>query len=33
VSLVFESACELVKRVPVYRLTFVPDARIWELIA
>jgi hypothetical protein len=33
VSLVFESACELVKRVPVYRLTFVPDARVWELIA
>jgi len=33
VSLVFESACELVGRVPVYRLTFVPDERVWELIA
>ncbi len=33
VGLVFESACELVKRTPVYRLTFVPDARVWELIA
>jgi hypothetical protein len=30
---VFESACELVRRVPVYRLTFVPDSRVWELIA
>ncbi len=33
VGMVFESACELVKRTPVYRLTFVPDARVWELIA
>ncbi|MFZ0313776.1 MAG: hypothetical protein WAL85_13795 [Candidatus Korobacteraceae bacterium] len=33
VSMVFESACDLVRRVPVYRLTFVPDARVWELIA
>ena len=32
VSKVFESACDLVRRVPVYRLTFVPDARVWELI-
>jgi len=29
---VFESVCELVKRVPVRRLTFMPDARVWELI-
>jgi len=33
VSLVFESACELVSNVPVYRLTFFPDERIWEWIA
>ncbi len=32
VSLVFQSACEFVTRVPVYRLTFVPDARVWEMI-
>jgi hypothetical protein len=29
----FHSACEFVSRVPVSRLTFVPDARVWELIA
>jgi hypothetical protein len=33
VGMVFESACELASRVPMYRLTFVPDARVWELIA
>lgn len=33
VSMVFDSACDLVRCVPVYRLTFVPDARVWELIA
>jgi hypothetical protein len=33
VSLVFQSACEFVTRVPVYRLTFVPDARMWEMIS
>ena len=32
VKLVFESACDFVGRVPVHRLTFVPDARVWELI-
>jgi hypothetical protein len=32
VEQVFQSACELVRRVPVYRLTFVPDSRVWELI-
>jgi hypothetical protein len=28
----FQSACDFVERVPVKRLTFVPDARVWELI-
>jgi hypothetical protein len=28
----FHSAVEFVSRVPVSRLTFVPDARVWELI-
>lgn len=32
VRLVFQAACEFVDRVPVLRLTFVPDARVWELI-
>ena len=32
VQLIFHSALEFVSRVPVARLTFVPDARIWELI-
>lgn len=30
---VFQSACDFVSRVPVRRLTFVPDARVWEMIA
>jgi hypothetical protein len=29
---VFDSVCNLVQTVPVRRLTFVPDSRIWELI-
>ena len=29
---VFESACDFVGRVAVKRLTFVPDARVWEMI-
>jgi hypothetical protein len=29
---VFQAACDFVHRVPVRRLTFVPDARVWELI-
>jgi len=33
VGLVFESACELIRHVPVYWLTFFPDERVWELIA
>ena len=32
VQSVFLSALDLVERVPVRRLTFLPDARIWELI-
>lgn len=32
VQAVFRSALDLVERVPVRRLTFVPDARVWELI-
>ncbi len=32
VQAVFHSAFEFVNRVPVARLTFVPDARVWELI-
>lgn len=32
VQLVFQSAFEFIGRIPVYRLTFVPDARVWEMI-
>ena len=32
VQKIFHSAFEFVTRVPVMRLTFVPDARVWELI-
>lgn len=32
VQAVFHSAFEFVNRVPVKRLTFVPDAKVWELI-
>lgn len=32
VRLIFDSAFEFVSRVPVLRLTFVPDSRVWELI-
>ena len=32
VKQVFAAACELVARVPVRRLTFVPDARAWDLV-
>jgi hypothetical protein len=28
----FDAACDFVHRVPVYRLTFMPDARVWEMI-
>jgi hypothetical protein len=30
---IFHSACELVSRIPVLRLTFVPGSQVWELIA
>lgn len=32
VQMVFKSACDFVERVPVQRLTFVPDERVWDLI-
>jgi len=32
VDAVFHAACEFVTRVPVFRLTFFPDLRVWELI-
>ncbi len=32
VKMVFRSACEFLARVPVFRLTFFPDARVWDLI-
>ncbi len=32
VSLVFQSACQFVERVPVWRLIFAPDRRVWEII-
>ena len=32
VELVFDAAFEFVSHVPVRRLTFVPDTRVWELI-
>jgi hypothetical protein len=33
VKLVFHAACAFTDRVPVRRLTFLPDARVWEMIA
>jgi hypothetical protein len=30
VGRVFDSACEMATRVPIRRLTFVPDSRVWE---
>jgi hypothetical protein len=32
VKLVFQAACDFVCRVPICRLTFVPDSRVWEMI-
>lgn len=32
VELVFQSACEFVSAIPVRRLVFVPDERVWDLI-
>lgn len=31
-ALVFQSVCELVSQLPVYRLEFVPDQSVWDLI-
>jgi len=28
----FQAACDFVRSVPVRRLTFIPDARVWEMI-
>ncbi len=33
VEKVFQNAFDFVSRVPVHRLVFVPDAKVWELIA
>jgi hypothetical protein len=33
VGMIFGSACDFVDRVPVMRLTFVPNARVWDLIS
>jgi len=32
VKLVFDTACDFAARIPVRRLTFVPDTSVWELI-
>jgi hypothetical protein len=32
VAQVFCTVCDLVRQVPVYRLEFVPDTRVWEMI-
>jgi hypothetical protein len=32
VQYAFKAACDFVDRVPVHRLTFMPDARVWEMI-
>jgi hypothetical protein len=32
VKLVFQSACEFASLVPIHRLVFVPDQRVWEII-
>ncbi|HKO04924.1 MAG TPA: hypothetical protein VJW51_09255 [Candidatus Acidoferrales bacterium] len=29
---VFSTVCELARRVPIYRLEFLPDARVWEML-
>ncbi len=30
VEMVFATACDFVSRIPVYQLTFYPDARVWD---
>jgi hypothetical protein len=32
VELVFQSACEFASVVPIQRLTFVADQRVWDLV-
>jgi hypothetical protein len=32
VELVFQAACEFVSLVPIRRLVFVPDQRVWDII-
>jgi hypothetical protein len=32
VKLVFQSACEFASLVPIHRLVFVPDQRVWDII-
>lgn len=32
VGAVFQAACEFIEQVPVSRLTFFPDSRVWEMI-
>ena len=32
VERVFASACEFIRRVPAYRLTFAPSSRVWEAL-
>jgi hypothetical protein len=32
VKTIFQSACDFLNRVPVKRLSFVPDGRVWDLI-
>jgi hypothetical protein len=32
VELVFQAACEFASLVPVHRLVFVPDQRVWGII-
>jgi hypothetical protein len=30
---VFQTACDVTDTLPVYRLTFAPDASVWDAIA
>jgi hypothetical protein len=30
---VFETACHVAETLPVYRLTFAPDAGAWDMVA
>jgi len=32
VGQLFQAACDFVTQVPTYRLTFAPDARVWEMV-